>query len=148
MPLIPVLIMISSDSDGRHKIRERQRHGEAASADMVAVAKERLRLQDLLSKYDRCDIFNADETGLFMYQQPNRGLSDKKMSGKKQSKARLSVLCASNADGSEKLELMIIGKSKQPRCFKRKTPSALGFYYRHNTKAWMKKDIFEEYAIS
>jgi hypothetical protein len=79
-----------------------------------------------------------------MYQQPNRGLADKKMSGKKQSKARLSVLCAANADGSEKLELMIIGKSKQPRCFKRKTGSALGFYYRHNTKAWMKQDIFTE----
>jgi hypothetical protein len=111
---------------------------------MEAIAQERLCLQGLLAKYALSDIFNADETGLFMYQQPNRGLADRKMSGKKQSKARLSVLCGANADGSEKLKLFIIRKSKQPRCFKRKSPKALGFYYQSNTKAWMKKDIFTE----
>jgi hypothetical protein len=49
-----------------------------------------------------------------------------------------------NADGSEKLPIVFIGKSAKPRCFKKKTPEQLGFYYRNNKTAWMTMVIFEE----
>ena len=38
--------------------------------------------------------------------------------GGKQAKDRLIVLVATNATGSEKLPLLAIGKSANPRCFK------------------------------
>jgi hypothetical protein len=67
------------------------------------------------------------------------------MSGKKKSKSRISVGVCANADGSDKLSLLFIGKSKQPRCFKKMTArSRRKLQYYSNKKAWMKKDIFEE----
>lgn len=53
---------------------------------------------------------------------------------------------ACNADGSEKMPLVIIRKSRWPRCFKARSPAEHGFYYRNNKKAWMTWEIFEEYA--
>lgn len=75
---------------------------------------------------------------------PDRGLATKQMSGKKKSKFRITLGFACNSDGSEKLPAMFIGKSKQPRCFKKKTPQSRGFYYRNNKKAWMTAELFEE----
>jgi hypothetical protein len=130
-----------------HQIKEIRRHGEAASADMSALAKERTRLQELLKPFALKDIFNTDETGVFLFQQPERGLADRPLAGKKQKKDRITVLFTTNADGSEKLPALYIGKSKQPRCFKnfegkRRTGQELGFDYHNNKKAWMTKVIF------
>ena len=69
------------------------------------------------------------------------------MKGKKKDKFRLTLGFACNADGSEKLPLFFIGKSKRPQCFKRlkkKTPGDEGFYYRNNKKAWMTSELFKE----
>ena len=57
---------------------------------------------------------------------------------------RITLGFACNADGSEKMPVLFIGKSKRPRCFKAMSPAQHGFYYRHNKKAWMTKEIFEE----
>lgn len=46
-------------------------------------------------------------------------------------------------DGTEKLDLMIIGKSKNPRCFK--NIKNLPVIYRANSTAWMTSELFEEY---
>jgi hypothetical protein len=110
---------------------------------MVAVEKERERLRGILAPYALRDRLNGDETGLFAYAPPDRGLAAAQMSGKKRSKTRLSILFTCNADGSEKFEPLIIGKWKKPRCFK-KPVEDYGFYYRNNTKAWMTTVIFEE----
>ena len=75
---------------------------------------------------------------------PDRGLALKQMSGKKANKNRITVGFACNADGSEKLPIFFIGKSKQPRCFKKQSPQQRGFYYRHNKTAWMTGELFEE----
>jgi hypothetical protein len=66
------------------------------------------------------------------------------MSGKKKDKFRITMAFACNADGSERLPPIYIGKSKKPRCFKTQTPAQLGFYYRNNKKAWMTSELFEE----
>jgi len=44
---------------------------------------------------------------------PDQGLATKQMSGKKGSKNRITLGFACNADGSEKLEIFFIRKSKQ-----------------------------------
>ena len=40
-------------------------HGEAASVDPVVLEANRTELKQLLDTYALCDIYNADETGLF-----------------------------------------------------------------------------------
>jgi len=66
------------------------------------------------------------------------------MSGKKQDKFRITIGFACNADGSERLPPIYIGKSKQPRCFGKRSPQDHGFNYRNNKKAWMTSELFEE----
>ena len=45
-------------------------------------------------------------------------LKNKPCLGGEQSKDQITVLVGSNSDGSEKLPLLVIGKSKSHRCFK------------------------------
>ncbi|KAK3914479.1 Tigger transposable element-derived protein 4 [Frankliniella fusca] len=68
--------------------------------------------------YELKDIYNADEFGLFFNPLPNSSICLEKEDnhGNKQSKARLTD-GGSNADGSDKLTPLLIGKSKKTRCF-------------------------------
>ncbi|CAG8725708.1 7441_t:CDS:2, partial [Gigaspora rosea] len=55
-------------------------------------------------------------------------------------------LCA-NADGSHKLNPLIIGKYKRPRCFKNINVSNLAMTYRNSSKAWMIISLFHEWVL-
>ncbi|EIN10152.1 DDE-domain-containing protein, partial [Punctularia strigosozonata HHB-11173 SS5] len=125
-------------------IREHVRHGEAGSLDPEMVEAERVRVREKLARYRPEDRFNADETGLFAYAPPDRGLATAQMSGKKKERFRITLLFACNSTGSEKRPIMFIGKSKKPRCFKR-PPGTYGFYYRNNKSSWMTSALFEEW---
>lgn len=73
----------------------------------------------LLSKeFSTSDIFNANETGLFWRMLPDSTMAYHKeqVRGGKQSKERVTVLVGASATG-EKLPLLVIGRSKNPRCF-------------------------------
>lgn len=48
-----------------------------------------------------------------------------------------------NADGLETMQLTVIGKSKQPRCFR--SARRLPCLYKGNKKAWMTVDFFREF---
>lgn len=93
-------------------------------------------------------IFNADEMGLFFRLTPDRSLKFKgeKCSGGKLSKERVTVLVAANMTGSIKRKLLVIGKSKMPRCFK--NIKNLPVDYDFNKKAWMTSTIFEKTLIN
>jgi hypothetical protein len=74
----------------------------------------------LLSEHHPTDVFNADECGLF-----SNLLLDKTYVFKgeschvsKRSEDRITVLVCTNMDGSEKMPLLVTGKSEKPRCFK------------------------------
>ena len=73
----------------------------------------------ILSSYNLQEIFNADEFDLFLQALPNRTLELKseKCTRGKYSKVRLNEMSAVSAIG-EKLPLLVIGKSKNPRFFK------------------------------
>ena len=68
---------------------------------------------------------------------PDRGLADRKLSGVKAKKTRLTYAFTCNADGTDKLPPFVIGKFKKPRPFKGKTGAESGFDYHNNAKAWM-----------
>lgn len=96
------------------------------------------------SGYQPDDIFNADETALFYKLTPDKTFKFKgeKCVGGKHSKVRLTVLLCSNMTGTEKRKLLVIGKSRNPRCFK--NVKKLPVKYTANTKAWMTSRIFED----
>ena len=64
--------------------------------------------------------------------------------GAKSSKERVTVLVTSNATGTDKRELLVIGKSRRPRCFKGQ--QTLSVDYRANKAAWMTSDIFSDWV--
>jgi len=82
---------------------------------------------------------------MFSSAPPDRGLATQQMSGKKRDKFRITIGVACNADGSEKLPLLFIGRFAKPRCFGRRTPQAHGFDYHFNKTAWMTMIIFDQY---
>ena len=128
----------------RHAIVQKKICGESAS---VRVETCDLwiehTLPTLLDGYELKNVFNADETGLFYKLLPNKTLCFKNQPchGGKHSKDRVTVLVGAHADGSEKLPLLVIGKSKKPRCFK--NVNSLPVVYDASKKAWMNSTIFE-----
>jgi hypothetical protein len=93
-------------------------------------------LRDELMKYEPKDVFNLDETGLFWKLLPNKTMAFKgeRCTAGKKSKERLTAVVGANMDGSEKLPLLVIGKSAKPRCFKN---AEIPVDYTANSKAWM-----------
>ena len=77
-------------------------------------------LPNLFDGYELKNVFNADETGLFYKLLPNITLffKNEPCHSGNHSNNRVTVLVGANADGSEKLPLLVIGKSKKPQCFK------------------------------
>ena len=130
----------------RHGIVCRAISGESAVVD-TDTANEWIstKLPALTKSYKPCDIFNADETGLFYKLLPAKTLQFKGESchGGKRSKERITLLVAANMDGSEKLELLTIGKFENPRCFK--GIKSLPVTYKANKRAWMTSQIFIEW---
>ncbi|XP_062609218.1 tigger transposable element-derived protein 4-like [Saccostrea cucullata] len=87
-----------------------------------------------------------DETGLF-YRDTSRQtlfIKGQDCAGGKRSKERITVaLCASMT--GEKLKPLLIGKSRQPRCFSKIKPESLPVIYKFNSKAWMNSYVMEEW---
>ncbi|XP_012938262.1 tigger transposable element-derived protein 4 [Aplysia californica] len=102
--------------------------------------------QELLQNFEAKDIYNADETGLFFGCLPSKTmkLKGETCTGGKFAKNRLTVLVAVNMDGSDKLPLLVIGKSQKPRCFKH--CSHFPLKYLANSKSWMTGEIFESWV--
>jgi hypothetical protein len=73
-----------------------------------------------IKQYAPENIFNMDETALFYNAQPKRTLAIKgeRYHGGKAYKDKVTVLLCCNADGSEKLRPLIVGKFEKLRCMK------------------------------
>ena len=104
-------------------------------------------LPALLVSYEPHNIFNADETALFYRAQSNKTLFYKNLDCNKTKvcKEHLSLLLTAYMDGSEKLRPIVIGKSKDPRCFQKINRANLPAIYRSNAKGWMTGVIFREW---
>ena len=96
----------------------------------------------LLKKYSIEDIYNADEIALFYKLMPDKSLVLKGESchGGKLSKERVTVLACCNATGSHKVRLLVIGKSRAPRCFK--NVKTFPVDYTSQRRSWMTGELF------
>lgn len=54
-------------------------------------------------------------------------------------------MCCANASGTSRLPLLLIGKSKKPRCFKNVNMNALPVHYYAQPSAWMSQAIFTDW---
>jgi hypothetical protein len=102
--------------------------GECRCVDSSTVGEWRNEQLLKIIKGDKPkNIYNADKTGLFLRLPPNKTLSVKgdSCSGGKNSKERITVLLACNADGTDKFPPLLTGKSENAHCLKyvRKLPT-------------------------
>ncbi|XP_051171030.1 jerky protein homolog-like [Leptopilina boulardi] len=107
----------------RYNIRSITMQGEQLSADFESSVEfvDDLALVMREEKFELHQVYNADETGLFWKMMPRATFVteyENKAEGSKISKERVTVMVCANADGSHKIPLFVIGKSKKPRCFK------------------------------
>lgn len=133
----------------RHGITFKTICGEAKSVDRNSTDMDAWlgHLETILRKYSPMNIYNADETALFYKLTPEKTLEFKNVScqGGKRSKERLTVLVCSNMSGDDKVPLLVIGKSANPRCFK--NVKTLPVEYKNNTKAWMTGELFTSWLM-
>lgn len=90
-------------------------------------------------------IYNADESGLFWKLLPEKTYvsnSEKNAPGRKSEKQRITFLCCTNASGNHKINLLVLGKAKNPRAFKK---CLCPVEYKTSSKAWMTSNIFNEW---
>jgi hypothetical protein len=133
----------------RHGLRQFRKQGEAASAPSVEqLENERISLQTLLSVYSPEDIWNGDETGLFWKMEPSRVLARTKLSGHKKDKSRITIFCAANSLGTEKMRLSFIHRYRRPRAMQNLNYNNLPVYYYWNKTAWMQVSIFNEILLT
>jgi hypothetical protein len=71
--------------------------------------------------YSQDSVHNADESGLLWKALPKKSLAscqEHAARDLKVSKERVTIMTCANTTGTHKLPLLLIGKSKKPRCFK------------------------------
>ena len=64
---------------------------------------------------------------------------------KQKQKERVTINACANASGTIKLPLLMIGKSKKPRCFRGVDQTNLPVVYKNQKSAWMDLSIFEDW---
>jgi DDE superfamily endonuclease/Tc5 transposase DNA-binding domain len=128
----------------RFNVEYKTIHGESGGVDQVVVEEWKEKLVMITCEYQPRDIYNGDEFGFFYRCLPNKSMLLKGQSckGGKQSKLRYTVFVCCNMDGSDKVKLSVIGKSKKPRSFKRNVSLPVDYY--NNNRSWMDTFIFNK----
>lgn len=123
-------------------------HGEACGVEKDAIADEISDLCKVVAEYDPENVCNMDETGLFFKCPPNRTYVNRKdikeARGTKLMKAKdcVTIYVTTNATGNDLVPLSLIGKSKNPRCFRNRT---LKLRYYNQSKAWSDMKTFNKW---
>ena len=121
----------------RNKVLYRKIFGESKSADKSQLSDWFTIFENISKNYSEDDIFNFDETSLFMKAQNSHSYlfenDDRK--GVKVDKTRITVGLCFNGKGDE-ICPMVIGKSANPRAFKNYDFSSLNLHYFSNKNAW------------
>jgi hypothetical protein len=130
----------------RNRILLRSVAGTEDTLQPDIIAKARDELKESLGTYDPRDIYNADESGLFYRQLPDKSLVLCGVSCKEQTSAkdRVTILLCCSATG-DKLKPLIIGSSSRPRALKNLREESIPCIYRANQSAWLTRMLFEEW---
>ncbi|KAG0425582.1 Tigger transposable element-derived protein 6, partial [Dictyocoela muelleri] len=134
----------------RHNVSFKTLCGEAKSAVTDQIIDFFEEYEFIKQEYEEQDIFNLDETGLYIKKFRKRsyivrGDDDRKTV--KTDKTRINIVLGFNKYGEE-LTPLVIGKSANPKAFKN---VKLGFYdlmYTNNSSSWLSKEIFTKYMTS
>lgn len=131
----------------RNKITFKAVCGESGAVNQQDAGQWKRDLEEMIQDRDPKNIFNVDETGLFFKCTPDKTLAFKneKCHGGKLSKERVTLLVGANMDGTEKLPLLMIGKSANPRCFKNVKSKPVE--YVNSSNAWMTSDLFSKWLV-
>lgn len=131
----------------RYGIRLLTISGEKLSSnpELVDPFKQKLKnkIEELAILPDQ--IYNADESGLYWKLLPDKTYvanTEKNAPGRKVAKQRITFLLCTNATGNHKLKPLVIGKSKNPRCFRNFNCPV---YYKSSKSAWMTTQIFKSW---
>ena len=93
----------------------------SANKDEAGEFKKELATMFAKEEYDIDNVYSGDESGLIAKSLPTKTLApeDKRVApGLKVNKERVTIMNCANETGSHKIPLLLIGKSKKPRCFK------------------------------
>ena len=104
----------------RNGMKYKKAHGEKNDGDYESAEMwNSTVLSDVLEKFEPRNIYNADEMGIYYGAIPDGTLTlgTEKLSGSKKAKDCITALVAVNMDSSDKHPLLIIRKSRNPRCF-------------------------------
>jgi hypothetical protein len=131
----------------RFGVRFLKTSGEKLSAAHQDVHPFKTQLQEKIKEFKLTNdqIYNADESGLFWKLLPDKTLvmsNEKSAPGRKADKVRITFRACTNATGEHKIKPLIIGRAKNPRCFKN---VSLPVEYRNSKNAWMTSSIFENW---
>ena len=132
----------------RRSIVYKRACGEKASADVKSAEQWiETELPKLLEEYEADNVYNADETDLYYRATPDGSLchTKDKLAGSKKAIDRVTVLCCANMSGTDNRKLLVIGKSKKPRCFKGIDIEKLPVSYCANKNAWMTGELFTQW---
>ncbi|CAI5482847.1 unnamed protein product [Closterium sp. Yama58-4] len=113
-------------------------------ADMAVVrtCKEKLPQLLLYLCVSPRDVYNFDETALFLSMLPRKTYGRTRVAGRKIPKERLTVGLLVNADGSHAFRPLVISKSRRPHDFRPDFDPEPLCYWRHNKKGWMTALLF------
>ncbi|XP_007670010.1 tigger transposable element-derived protein 4 [Ornithorhynchus anatinus] len=116
----------------------------ATSADASTVWHQNV-LPYYLNEYRPKNVFNVKEMGLLYRMLPTNTFEFKgeTCSIGKLNRERITLLVGTNMDGSERLPLLVIGKNKNPLCFK--GIKSLPVEYEANRTAWLTSEVFERW---
>lgn len=134
----------------RHGIRLKTISGELLSCDESMVQDWKDKFKNVITELNLVpeQLYNADESGLIYKNLDSKTLVagfEKTAPGRKNSKERVTIMLCSNATGSHKLPLMMIGKSKNPRAFKNWQNI---LYYKSSKNAWQTTFLFKEWFFN
>jgi hypothetical protein len=132
----------------RNTVIYKRIYGESKSADMSKIKEFFVEYNILKDKYNPEDIFNVDETSLYIknYGRASYILKDNDdLKGTKVDKTRITLVLGFNRFGKSLKEPLLIGRSKNPRIFKTMPPTTFNLRYTANKTSWLTKEIFIEY---
>eukprot|EP00644_Phytophthora_capsici_P006298 jgi/Phyca11/117126/e_gw1.32.61.1 len=128
----------------RYGYRVRRAHGEVHSVDVAAAERGAAELRQKIAEYDLNDVLNVDEAAYFYKSIARVSVCLGLAPAPKINKARMTFLVGSNATGSEKLRLLVLGKAQKPRWLPQKPESV---DYKGTKKGWMTTIVFKDWRL-
>ncbi|KAG3079156.1 hypothetical protein PI125_g20786 [Phytophthora idaei] len=104
----------------RYGFRWRHAFSEASSVDLDGIQEELDALKAVIRQYSPSNVFNMDESAFFYNAAPRGSICKNTAPALKQNKARVTMACCANVDGTEKLPLLFLGTAAKPRWYAKK----------------------------